>query len=186
MIKSGLTTICALIAIFLLTVGPCTAEPAGKAQEAEKAEKTDQPTPVATEKKTDELFELTVPEGFKQLAPEEPGIRKWAKGNGEILVIVGNLFSDSPEVLYEKLLAAAKQNKRYEAVEKLDIPGTYALAFREKKSDEAARLRSWRIIVLGAGKIFNVDFAAPESEFESFLPGFQAAQKSFKLRHPIR
>ncbi len=180
--KNGLTIICVLIAFLFVAAGPGSADKAAKTEDSQKAEETTQPKQDAKGNNSGGLLDFTLPDGFEELPQEEPGIRKWAKDNGEIMVVVGDRFSDSQKDLFEKLLGAAKKNKKYEAVEKLDLKGGLGLAFREKKSGDPERLRSWRVIVLAGEKILNVDFAAPEKEFDGFLPRFQATLKSFRLK----
>lgn len=132
--------------------------------------------------KPDRYFDLKVPEGFNFEPPEELGIFKWKKDSAEIHAVVGDLFDDSPEVLFKALQKGAETNKRIEQARTLRIKGGHGLLYKEKAPEDAGRLRLWRLLVVTNKKMINIDFIAPEKDFGRFAPDFENAVKSFKLK----
>lgn len=129
------------------------------------------------------FFDLKIPEGFKPAPSDEPGIFKWRKGSGEIYLVVGDLFADSDERVFKELRKAARSDKRIDEVKILRVDGGKALLWKEVPAEAPGRLQIWRLIaVTKKKKMINIDFMAPVKEFRSFVPGFEEAVKSFKLR----
>ena len=128
------------------------------------------------------FFDMKIPEGFKSQPVEEGGILKWTKDSGEIFLIVGDLFHKSGEALFKSLRKAANKDKRMEEVRTLKIRGARALLYKEKPPKDLSRLMAWRMTVITDKKIIDVEFSAPAKEFESFVPAFDKAVNSFKLR----
>ncbi len=128
------------------------------------------------------FFDMKIPEGFKPQPVEEGGILKWAKDSGEIFLIVGDLFHESPDVIFKALRKAADQDKRMEEVRTLKIKGGRALLYKEKPPEDPLRSRIWRLMVVTDKKMIDVEFSAPAKEFDSFAPAFEKAVGSFKLK----
>jgi hypothetical protein len=131
----------------------------------------------------DRLYDIKIPEGFKSEAVDEPGIFKWRKDSGEIYVIVGDLFGESGDSLFKVLKSAAEKNKSVQESKVLKIKGGKALLYKEKTPEDSARLVAWHLVVVTNKKIFSLDFSAPAGEFSSFVPDFQSAINSFKLKN---
>jgi hypothetical protein len=128
------------------------------------------------------FFDMKIPEGFKAQPVEEGGILKWTKDSGEIFLIVGDLFHESGDLLFKELRKAADKDNRMEEVRTLRIKGARALLYKEKAPKDTLRLRAWRLIVIANKKIIDVEFSAPAKEFDSFVPEFDKAVNSFKLK----
>lgn len=128
------------------------------------------------------FFSMTVPEGFKSEAVDEPGINRWTKGPAEIYLVVGDIFQDSGEALFEAVRKAASEDKRIESVRTLRLKKGRAVFYKEKAPEDTARLQGWRLVVLTDKKMLNLDFTAPVKDFATFAPDFEAVVKSFKLR----
>lgn len=173
--KTSLPRIWIFLVVFSIMAG------AAWAQDVDKGE---QPKPEASQTETEKFFDFTAPQGFEEEPSDESGIQKWKKGNGEILLVVGSQFSDSPQSLFESIVSALKENQGVEGVERLEMKGGLAVAFLDKKPEEPGRLRTWRVIVFAGKKIVNLDFAAPAGEFDNFRSDFETALKSFKLTLP--
>ena len=77
---------------------------------------------------------------------------------------------------------AADKDKKLEEVRTLQIKGGKALLCKEKAPDDPGRLRAWRLLVITKKKMINLDFSAPAKDFDSFLPAFEGAVNSFKLK----
>lgn len=129
------------------------------------------------------IFDIKVPKGFEPVPQDEPGILKWKKDSAEIYLVVGDLFLESGERLFEQLFEAAKENKNFEQVRKLNIKGGHGLIYTEKSPGEPGRMRSTRMIVITVQKVIQIDFTAPEKDFASMAADFEAARKSFKLKN---
>ena len=113
---------------------------------------------------------------------DEPGILKWKKDSGEIYLVVGNLFAGPADALFKALREAADRDKKLEEVRTLQIKGGKALLSKEKAPDDPGRLRAWRLLVITKKKMINVDFSAPAKDFDTFIPAFEGAVNSFKLK----
>ena len=125
---------------------------------------------------------MKLPEGFKSLAVDEPGILKWGKGPAEIYLVVGEIFSKSGPVIFDALKKAGQRDKAIEEVKNMKIKGAKAALFKEKAPGDLTRLRSWRLLVVTDKQIVNVDFTAPAKDFKTYMQGFDEAVKSFKLK----
>lgn len=136
----------------------------------------------AADGNSDLFFDLKLPEGFKSVAVDEPGILKWGKGPAEIYLVVGEIFSKSGPEIFEALRKAGQRDKTIEEVKKIKIRGARAALFKEKAPSDMTRLRSWRLLVVTDKQIVNVDFTAPASDFKSYMQGFDEAVKSFKIK----
>jgi len=129
------------------------------------------------------FFDLKIPEGFTLAPMDEPGIFKWKKDSGEIYLVVGDVFGDSDERVFNDLRKAANKDKRIDEVKILRVEGGKALLWKEVPAGDPGRLQVWRLIaVTKKKKMINIDFMAPVKDFRSFAPGFEEAVKSFKLR----
>ncbi len=128
------------------------------------------------------FFDIKVPEGFKSQPVDEPGILKWTKDSGEIYLVVGDLFLESSNVVYEALLKAAEKDKRMQEVKQIKLKGGRALLYKEKPPEDASRITTWKLFVVTDKKMVNIDFSAPAKEFQSFAPDFEATVNSFKLK----
>ena len=64
----------------------------------------------------------------------------------------------------------------------LQIKRGKALLCKEKAPDDPGRLRTWHLLVITKKKMINVDFSAPAKDFDSFIPAFEGAANSFKLK----
>jgi len=141
----------------------------------------DEQEPTAVEQ-ADRFFDMKVPQGFASEAVDEPGILKWKKDSGEIYLVVGNLFTPPGDTLFKALREAADKDKKLEEVRTLQIKGGKALLCKEKAPDDPGRLRAWRLLVITKKKIINLDLSAPAKDFDSFIPAFEGAVNSFKLK----
>lgn len=128
------------------------------------------------------LFEIKVPKGFTAVTTDEPGILKWKKKTAEIYLVVGDLFSDSDEILFDEIRRALVKNKKLENVRTVRLKGGRALAYVEKAAKDRERPRTLRLFVVTSKKTIILDFTAPVKDFEAFAPDFEAALKSFKLK----
>jgi hypothetical protein len=95
---------------------------------------------------------------------------------------VGDLFHESPDVIFKALRKAADQDKRMEEVRTLKVKGGRALLYKEKPPEDPLRSRIWRLMVVTDKKMIDVEFSAPAKEFDSFAPAFEKAVGSFKLK----
>jgi hypothetical protein len=127
------------------------------------------------------LFDVKVPEGFKQESGEEAGIVRWSKGQAAIYVVVGDLIAESGQKLYEELVAAAEKNKGVERVTKLETPDGKAFSYVEKAPESLGRLRSARLFLVGDRKTLYLDLSAPARDFDSLLPEFDAMVRSVRI-----
>lgn len=128
------------------------------------------------------LFEIKVPQGFKAEATDEPGILKWKKKTAEIYLVVGDLFSDSDDILFDEIRRSLIRNKNLEKVRTIRLRGGRAIAYVEKPEKDRERPRTMRLFVVTSKKTIIVDFTAPVKDFEAFAPDFETALKSFKLK----
>ncbi len=128
------------------------------------------------------FFDMKIPDGFKSVAVDEPGILKWGKGPAEIYLVVGEIFSKSGPTVFDALKKAGQRDKAIEEVKNVKIRGAKAALFKEKTPSDATRLRSWRLLVVTDKQVVNVDFTVPSKDFKSYVPGFEEAVKSFKLK----
>jgi hypothetical protein len=128
------------------------------------------------------LFEMKVPQGFRAESTDEPGILKWKKKTAEIYLVVGDLFSDSDEILFDAVRRALIKNEKLENVRTIPLKGGRAVAYVEKAAKSGERTRTLRLFVVTSQKTIIVDFTAPVKDFEAFAPEFEAALKSFKLK----
>jgi hypothetical protein len=128
------------------------------------------------------LFEIKVPEGFKAESTDEPGILKWKKKTAEIYLVVGDLFSDSDDMLFDEIRRALRKNKKVEKVRTIRLKGGRAIAYVEKPAKDRERPRTLRLFVITSKKTIIVDFTAPVKDFGAFAPDFEAALKSFRLK----
>jgi hypothetical protein len=128
------------------------------------------------------FFDLKVPEGFKVEGTDEPGIVKWRKDDAEIYLAVGEIIAESGEKLLDAVKKAAAKNSKYEEVKALRLKGGRALLYKEKAPDDPGRLRSWHMLVIAQKKTILIDFTAPTKDFASFVPAFEEAVKSFKIK----
>lgn len=138
--------------------------------------------PKTVSENADLFFDMKLPEGFKSLAVDEPGILKWGKGPAEIYLVVGEIFSKSGPVIFDALKKAGQRDKAIEEVKNMKIKGAKAALFKEKAPGDLTRLRSWRLLVVTDKQIVNVDFTAPAKDFKTYMQGFDEAVKSFKLK----
>lgn len=129
-----------------------------------------------------QVFDMKVPLGFQVEPADEPGIYKWRKDDAEIYVVVGELFSGPAQSVFDQLLTAAKGNKDLENIRTVKLKGGNAFTYTEKAPQGAGDLKVLRLIVVTEHNVINVDFTAPEKDFESVLPEFESAVKSFKLK----
>jgi len=128
------------------------------------------------------FFDLKPPEGFKPEATDEPGILKWRKDDGEIYLAVGDVMFETGDKLIEAMRKAAENNNKIEEVKSLRLKGGRALLYKDKAPDDPGRLRSWHMLVVAQKKTVLIDFTAPAKDFASFVPAFEEAVKSFKLK----
>jgi hypothetical protein len=127
------------------------------------------------------VFQIKPPQGFKQEQVDENGIFKWKKDSGEIYAVVGDLFFNSADMLFKALKKAVENDKNTLEVKTLRVKGGKAVLYKEKPSEDLDRLQSWRLVVITDKKVINVDFTAPSKDFETFVPAFEEAIKSFRL-----
>ncbi len=128
------------------------------------------------------FFDMKVPDGFKSVAVDEPGILKWAKGPAEIYLVVGEIFFKSGPTVFDALKKAGQRDKTVEEVKNVKIRGAKAALFKEKAPSDNTRLRSWRLLIVTEKQVVNVDFTVPSKDFKNYVPGFEEAVKSFKLK----
>ncbi len=128
------------------------------------------------------LFSVDVPEGFKLLNTEEPGIFRWKKGQAEISVAVGELFAGSPEYLFKALTTAGEENKRFQEVKAINVKGTRAVIFKEKAPQDPGKLRSWRLMAINEKRCFTMELSSPEGDFPGLTPEFEKVVASFKVK----
>lgn len=148
------------------------------------AEQKPRPSASSVLGESERFFDLKIPEGFNAEATDEPGILKWRKDGGEIYLAVGESMSDSPEKFFDAIRKAAEKNNRFEEVKVLRLKGGRALLCKEKAPEDPCRARSWHMLVVTPKKTLIVDFTAPAKEFDSFIPAFEEAVKSLKLKSP--
>lgn len=149
------------------------------AQKKSGASKEQEPAAV---EQADRFFDMKIPQGFAPEAVDEPGILKWKKDSGEIYFVVGDLFTPPGDATFKALREAADKDKKLEEVRTLQIKGGKALLYKEKAPEDAGRLRAWHLLVITKKKMINVDFSAPAKDFDSFVPEFESAVNSFKLK----
>jgi hypothetical protein len=130
----------------------------------------------------EKFFDMKVSEGFAPAAVDEPGILKWKKDSGEIYLVVGDLFAGAPDTLFKALHEAADKDKNLEEVKVVKIKGGKAMLYKEKAPEDPGRIRAWHLVVITKKKMINVDFSAPAKDFDSFIPAFESAVRSFKLK----
>ena len=128
------------------------------------------------------LFSVDLPEGFKLLSTEEPGIFRWKKGQAEISVVVGELFAGSPDYLFKALTTAGEENKRFQEVKAINVEGARAIIFKEKAPQDSGKLRSWRLMAINEKRCFSMELSSPEGDFPGLTPEFEKAVASFKLK----
>lgn len=128
------------------------------------------------------FFGIKVPDSFKSVAVDEPGILKWVNGPAEIYLVVGEIFSKSGPVIFDALKKAAKRDKSVEEIKNIKIKGAKAVLFKERAPADLNRLRSWRLLVVTEKQIVNVDFTAPAKEFKTYIQSFDDVARSFKLK----
>ena len=128
------------------------------------------------------FFDLKVPDGFKEEATDEPGIMKWRNDDGEIYLAVGDVMFETGDKMIDTMRKAAEKNAGFEGVRTLRLKGGRALLYKEKAPEDPGRLRSWHMLVVARNKTVLIDFTAPAKDFESFMPGFERAVKSFKIK----
>jgi len=129
-----------------------------------------------------QVFDMKVPPGFQGEPADEGGMYKWRKDGAEIYAVVGELFSGPAQSVFDQLLKAAKENKDLENIRTVKLKGGNAFAYTEKTPKGAGDLKILRLIIVTEHNVINVDFSAPEKDFESVLPEFESALKSFKLK----
>ena len=170
---ADLTRIWVLCLATILICSPALAEKkSGASKKKEQA---------ATEK-AERFFDMKVPEGFVPEPVDESGILKWKKGPAEIYLVVGTLFTPPGETLFKALRKAAEADKSFEEVRTLQIKGGKALIYKEKAQEDPSRLRAWHLVIITKKKMIDVDFSAPGKDFKSFIPAFESAINSFKLK----
>ena len=86
------------------------------------------------------------------------------------------------DTLFKALREAADKDKKLEEVRALQIKRGKALLCKEKAPDDPGRLRTWHLLVITKKKMINADFSAPAKDFDSFIPAFEGAINSFKLK----
>jgi hypothetical protein len=128
------------------------------------------------------IFDLDIPEGFKSAAVEEPGVMKWTRADGQIHLVVGGLHVESSKTLFDALKEAVEKNEKMEGIKTLDYKNGRGLMFRNKAPEDKQRLRIWRLFVVTDEKAFTLECSAPQSQFEKFVPQFEQALNSFKLK----
>jgi hypothetical protein len=131
---------------------------------------------------TTQGYDLKVPEGFQSEAVDEAGILKWKKDSGEILLVIGDLFLDSGDTLFKALKESVEKDKRWETVRVFQMGEANAILFKEKPPEDTSRLRTWRLIVVTAKKIVNLECSAPGKDFDQFAPAFEQTIESFALK----
>jgi len=159
------------LAAVMFTIPVAAQQPLGKAQRPAQSDESGR------------IFDLKVPKGFEQEPQEEAGIIKWKKNSAEIFLVVGDLFLESGQGLFDELFKAASDNKNFENVRKLNIKGGHGLAYTDKSPDDPSRLRSMHVTVITDKKVIQIDFTAPEKDFASLASDFETARKSFKLKN---
>ncbi len=171
--RADLTRVWILCLATILICSPALAEKksgASKKQEPAAAEQAGR------------FFDMKVPEGFTPEPVDESGILKWKKGSAEIYLVVGDLFTPPGDMLFKALRKAAEADKSLEEVRTLQVKGGNALLSKEKAPDDPTRLRTWHLLVITKKKMIDVDFLAPAKDFKSFIPAFESAINSFKLK----
>lgn len=158
--------------IILALVFCAWADQPSESADEERAQPTDTARPV---------FQIKPPQGFKQEQVDENNIFKWKKDSAEIYVVVGDLFFTSSEMLFKAVKKASEADKNTLEIKTLRIKGGKAMLYKEKASEDPERLRTWRLVVITDKKVINVDFSAPSKDFETFVPAFEEAIKSFRL-----
>ncbi len=162
----------ALIALLIAAgVAPCTAEDADKST----SELTTVPLGVGL------TAEFRLPPGFIAGPATETGVMKWTKNEAEIFLVVGTLFSDSTDRVYEELLTAVKKHPWVEAVEEISVSSGRAFLYKEKSPEDSSRSRIWRLVIVLDDRMVNVDCAAPEKDFSTYAADFTKILRSFKI-----
>lgn len=128
------------------------------------------------------FFDMKIPNGFKQEAVDEPGILRWKKDDGEIYLVMGELFSESGERYLNVLRKAAEKDTNLQEVKSMRVKGGRGLLLKDKPPEDTDRLRSWRVLVVADKKVLSVDFTSPSKVFDSFVPAFEEAIKSLKVK----
>lgn len=128
------------------------------------------------------FFDIKIPNGFKQEAVDEPGILRWRKDDGEIYLVVGELFADSAERFLSVLQKAAEKDANLMEVKSMRVKGGRGLLFKDKPPEDPGRLRSWRLLLVADKKVLSIDFTSPQKVFDSFIPAFEEAIKSLKVK----
>ncbi|MCA1959387.1 MAG: hypothetical protein LDL33_01225 [Desulfomonile sp.] len=160
-----------VLAAIVFTIPVAAQQPPGKAQGP------------AGPDESGRIFDIKVPKGFEQEPQEEAGIIKWKKNSAEIYLVVGDLFLESGQGLFEELFKAATANKDFENVQKLSIKGGHGLMYTDKSPGDPGRLRSLHVTIITDKKVIQIDFTAPDKDFASLASEFEAARKSFKLKN---
>lgn len=168
-----------VISICLISVALVLVCQLGKAQEEAKPS---EPKNDGILQQSGRLFDMKIPDGFKPVPVDEPGILKWKKGSGEIYLVIGDLFVKSGDLLFKALLKAAKDGDKIKKVGTVKIEGGQAMLLEERPPKEPERPLTWRLIVLMDKKMINVDFTAPAKDFKTYQSDFRKAAESFKLR----
>jgi|UniRef100_A0A7C4ETM3 hypothetical protein len=130
------------------------------------------------------FFKIKIPQGFQQDPVDEPGIYKWRKDSGEIYIVAGDSFFQSPDPILKALRNTAEKDPQIEEVKEIKLKGGKALLCKDKGSDQPNSLRAWRLVVFTDQKMMNIDFTAPVKDFMSFAPAFEEALRSLKLISP--
>jgi hypothetical protein len=167
-------TRCWIICLAVILV--CSTAYAQKKSGASEAKET------AAAEQAERFFDMKVPQGFATEAVDEPGILKWKKDSAEIYLVAGDLFTMPGDTLFKALREAMDKDKKLEEVSTPQIKGGKALLYKEKAPEDSGRLRAWHLVVITKKKMINVDFSAPAKDFDSFMPAFESAVNSFKLK----
>jgi hypothetical protein len=128
------------------------------------------------------LFDMKMPAGFKAEGADEPGVSRWRKDTAEIFVAVGDLLFESGDVMLKSLRNAVNADSRMEKPRAIRVTKGKGILYKEKPPEDQARLRTWRLVVVTNKTVISVDFSAPGKDFDTYVPGFEEAVKSFKLK----
>ncbi len=130
------------------------------------------------------IAELAIPSGFSEEPSEDSGVIKFKKDTGEILIVIGDLFSESSTDLMKMLKEGAEKNKNIEEVKGLEVKNGSAFFYKEKKPEDSVRLLTWRIVAITDSRVINIDFTAPAGDFEKYIKDFEDALRSFNIKSP--
>jgi hypothetical protein len=128
------------------------------------------------------IFDLEIPEGFKQARVEEPGVMKWTRAGGQIHLVVGNLHVDSADSLFNALKRSVEKNDKLEKIRVIDFKNGKGLMFRNQPPEDKQRLRFWRLFAITDDKAFTLECSSSQSEFDKYAQEFENTLNSFKIK----